>query len=107
MGFLLLLKSQGIGFLLGSIIGATGMYLADRFTDQRRRQEANRAQRQKFQTAVRQMPLLMVELRNDLLEPDLKLVREFILAKRSWGFGALPKILIFYFDDHPELESQV
>ena len=51
------------------------------------------------------MPALLDEMRDDLAQHPLS--REFVLLKRSWSYWAGGEELVYYFDDHPQLESKV
>ena len=49
------------------------------------------------------MPALLQEMRNDLAaHPSY---REVVLLKKSWRYWAKGTELIYYFDDHPDLEA--
>src|SRR5882762_5599439 len=51
------------------------------------------------------MPNLVAEMRADLT--DNPLGREFILLERSWIYNHRGNTLVYYFDDHPELENEI
>ena len=71
--------SHLVTFLGGAAVGATGSYLGNRFTDQRRHQEAKRAERAQFAKLQTVMPGLLVEMAKDLREDSTKAVREFLV----------------------------
>ena len=52
-----------------------------------------------------QMPALLAEMRQDLKGGSLK--REIILLKRSWTYWGKGTELVYYFDEHPDLMSQL
>lgn len=58
-----------------------------------------------FARLEQQMPDLLAEMRNDLVQYPLS--REFVLLKRSWTYWARGEELMYYFDDHPQLKNQV
>ena len=66
-----------ISFLSGIIIGATGSYFGNKYTDRRREQEAKSKEKQQFLEVVGMMPDLISEMKNDLSKPEQKLIREF------------------------------
>jgi hypothetical protein len=72
-------------FLLGTLTGAAGMYYGELFTDQRRKKEKARAERQAFDTVCQQMPDLIKEMRDDLTQKPH--VREFFLLHEGSAFG--------------------
>ena len=51
------------------------------------------------------MPSLLSEMRTDLKEHPLR--REFVLLKKTWTYWAGGDELVYYFDDHPELEGMI
>jgi hypothetical protein len=63
--------SSLIGFLLGTITGASGKYFADRFTDQRRRTELKKQEKRRFIDIKKQMPEIIEEFKHDLLNKKL------------------------------------
>ncbi|PPD59154.1 hypothetical protein [Dehalogenimonas etheniformans] len=52
------------------------------------------------------MPKLLAEMRKDLVENPLK--REFVLLQRSWIYNSKDgHELVYYYDDHPELDNML
>ena len=43
----------------------------------------------------------------ELKNPDLKFYREFFLLSRSWSFNHAGKFLVYYLEEHEELEQQL
>lgn len=71
--------SHLVTFLGGTAVGAAGTYMADRLTDQRRKQEAESEAQDRFSALERQMPNFFAELRQDLAgKPELA-IREFVV----------------------------
>jgi hypothetical protein len=102
------LLSHMIAFLVGALTGATGSYLADRFTDQRRRQEKHRESNEAFGRIRATMPELIADIKNDLADPDNRTVREFFVApSRSVTINSSQTRLIYYETDHPDLRGKV
>jgi hypothetical protein len=60
---------------------------------------------QVFVELERIMPELLAEMRNDLTEYPLS--REFVVLKKGWSYWARGHELVYYFEDHPELESKL
>ena len=58
-----------------------------------------------YQKVEKLMPGLINEMKKDL--SDFPLRREFILLSKSWAYSGGGEILIYYFDDHPELKSKI
>lgn len=57
-----------------------------------------------FERMERLMPSLLAEMRNDLGEHALR--REVVLLKRSWSYWAKGNELVYYYDDHPDLDDK-
>jgi hypothetical protein len=63
-----------VGFLTGTFTGAAGKYFADRFTDQRRNQEARRAASRRLAEVAALMPDLLTAIRADVVNhPTVRL----------------------------------
>lgn len=60
---------------------------------------------QVFRKAEQLMSELLMEMRNDLTAHPLS--REFVVLKRNWGYWAKGNELVYYYDDHPELDNQL
>jgi hypothetical protein len=58
-----------------------------------------------FERMERLMPALLAEMRKDLATYPLR--REFVVLKRSWAYWSGGNELIYYYDDHPELDSKL
>jgi hypothetical protein len=59
----------------------------------------------KFTKVESTMPDLFNEMRNDLASHPLS--REFVILKQSWSYWAKGNELVYYFEDHPELENKL
>jgi len=60
---------------------------------------------QKFMKLENLMPDLVSEIRKDLANNPLS--REFVVLKKSWSYSAKGYELVYYFDDHPDLENKL
>lgn len=58
-----------------------------------------------FERLERLMPDLLAEMRQDLAEHPLR--REFVVMKRSWSYWAKGNELVYYYDDHPDLDDKL
>jgi hypothetical protein len=89
--------------------GAAGSYFADKWTDQRRRQEKMRQSRRRFAEVAKSNPSLIQEMRDDIMNPANSSVRSFILM-HSKGNHFVPdgqQYLCYYEEDHWNLRGQV
>jgi len=60
---------------------------------------------QVFMELERIMPDLLAEMRKDLTEYPLS--REFVVLEKGWAYWASGHELMYYFEDHPELENKL
>jgi len=58
-----------------------------------------------FSEMERIMPDIINEMREDLAKNPLS--REFVILKRIWTYCASGHELVYYFEDHPELENKL
>lgn len=58
-----------------------------------------------FPKMERLMPDLLKEMRTDLAEHPLR--REFVVLKRGWIYSAKGEELVYYYDEHPELNGKL
>ncbi len=58
-----------------------------------------------FARLEKQMPQLLIEMRQDIAQHPLR--REFVSLKRNWSYWAKGNELCYYFDEHPDLLSQI
>ena len=58
-----------------------------------------------FVEMERIIPDLLAEMRKDLTENPLS--REFVVLKKGWSYRASGHELVYYFEDHPQLENKL
>lgn len=98
-----------IGFMLGTATGASGKYLADKYTDKRKKKEYQKLQKQKFMNIRKQMPELITEFKNDLSSKEYKFVREFfVLRNKKLGrpYSQKPRF-VYYEEEHNNLKCKM
>jgi hypothetical protein len=66
-------------FLVGALSGAAGQYLADKYTDKRKYQEAQKASVELVKKVRSLMPELISEMKEDVMKQGYETVREFVL----------------------------
>lgn len=99
--------SHLITFLGGAAIGCAGQYLADRFTDQRRKQENISEIESIFTSLKLDMEKLFAEMAEDLRGDDSRSIREFVISpNRRVTFNGDKPRFIYYEDEHPYLKPQ-
>ena len=95
-------------FLGGAAIGCAGQYFADRFTDQRRKQEYRSEAEIEFASIKSDMPKLFAEMAQDLRGDESRSVREFFIApNRRFPVNNNKPRFMYYEDEHPHLRVQV
>jgi hypothetical protein len=58
-----------------------------------------------LQRMERLMPALLAEMRQDLIGSPLR--REVVLLKRVWGYWAQGNELVYYYEDHNDLDDKL
>lgn len=97
----------GIAFLAGIATGASGKYLADRFTDQRRRGEREADTVKRFKAIVAQMPKLIAEMATDFQGPDGNVIRDIaLLHSKGVIFNSSGPKFVYYQDQYENLVGQ-
>jgi hypothetical protein len=100
--------SLAVGFLVGAITGATGNYLADKYTDVRREKKALKKQAALWQDVERRFPAVISEMREAFADPDSKGIRAFFVKDSRSMIGFLSEPCFeFHTDKHPDLQAAV
>ena len=98
--------SDGFSFLIGVGVGASGTYFADKYTDQRRRQDQNREENRRFREAAREMPTLIGEMAVDVRRANSEYVRNLVLLpSKAVSFNG-DDAFQYYEEEHPNLRGQ-
>ncbi|MEJ8821430.1 hypothetical protein WKW80_05180 [Variovorax humicola] len=93
-----------VTFLAGTAVGAAGTYLADKATDKRRDAERVDARLVRFRQLKAHMLLLIAEMRKDISDPRLALIRDIaVLPTASTGFIPSKPTLVYHEDEHEDL----
>jgi len=100
--------SQLISFVVGVFAGAAGKYLADKFTDQRRRRESNEERKKDFRLVQGRMPDLIAEMKRDLEDPERQFIREFFVVPNRHVIvnNEIPR-LVYFEDEHQDLRNKL
>jgi hypothetical protein len=95
-------------FLGGAAVGSASLYLADRFTDQRREQKKASDEKKRFSKLNDVMPQLFQEMAKDLKEDQSATVREFVvLSNKNISFNSSKPRFMYFLSEHPNLKNQV
>ena len=100
--------SDGVAFLIGVAVGAAGQYFADKYTDQRRRQEQSHDEARRFREVARKVSKLIVEMAADATGPNAEHVRDLVLmpSKGAIYNSGGRNVFVYYEEDHPTLRGQ-
>ncbi|MFC1595463.1 hypothetical protein ACFL3X_00950 [Gemmatimonadota bacterium] len=101
--------THGLVFLFGAATGATGSYLASKYTDKRRWGEARRERRARFKEVESELSQLIAEMQDDFADKSNATVREFIVMPNrnaSWISDGT-RVLAFFEDQHENLRGQI
>lgn len=100
--------SVAVGFIIGTATGATGSYLADRFTDIRRKKQLTNEEKSQWEQIERRFPTIISEMRADFSTPDGKNVRAFFVKESNtiMGFVSEP-CFEYHTDKHPDLRPTI
>ena len=93
-------------FLADSATDATGKYLADKYTDQRRKKEAGKERLDAFRKLAVDLRPLFLEMKEDLSKPETRLIREVYLLHEGQESMSSNRHLAYYFERHENLASQ-
>lgn len=58
-----------------------------------------------FEKLEGMMPDLLAEMRKDLADHPVS--REFVILKKSWSYWGKGQELVYYYEDHPQLDSKL
>lgn len=94
-----------VGFLTGSATGATGSYFATKYTEKRQLKEAKHSLLKKLKNLEKQMPQFFSEVREDYKNPENALKRDFYILSKGTTLNVKGRYLVYYHDDHPDLED--
>lgn len=95
-----------IAFVVGGFTGAAGQYLGEKYTDQRRKQEARAESRSEWARIEKLMPEVIGSLRNGL--KDKPLIREFVVLRaRGTVMASSRPRFVFYESEVADLRTKV
>lgn len=97
-----------VGFVVGTATGAVGSYLADKFTDARRKKQLINEEKSQWEQIERRFPTVISEMRADFSTPDGKNVRAFFVKESNtiMGFVSEP-CFEYHTDKHPNLRPAI
>lgn len=98
-----------LGFLVGTAVGASGMYYGQKFTDQRRASEFSSGRRQQLAELEKAAPDLLDAMRTDAKDPENRALRSVLILPSGSIHLNLPeeRVLVYMEDEIPDLREKV
>lgn len=101
------LLSLAVGFLIGGFTGATGTYLGNKFTDQRRASEAKKFADADWQKLKKKFPAIIDEMIEDINGQNSIGVRKFFVTQKGVRINKSEPAFEYYSDVHPDLHAAI
>lgn len=101
------LFTLAVGFVVGTFTGASGQYLATKYTDKRRSKEASSAQRDQWNDIEKRFPAIIEEMKEDAKNPELQSVREFFVKSSRTTVNRDEPFFAYYTDVHNDIGAAV
>ncbi|EIU7748561.1 hypothetical protein NQO50_004444 [Vibrio vulnificus] len=99
--------SLAVGFLVGTLTGASGTYFGNKYTDIRHRQEKNKAEREMWLTLERKYPNLIAEMKEDFSNPENSTIRKFAIKSSKTTLNVGERCFEYYTDKHIDIFSAI
>ena len=96
-----------IGFLIGAVTGATGHYLAEKFTDERRLKELRRQEDIQWKKLISRFPKVLTEMQEDATSENNNGIREFFVTKERLTIIRSEPYFAYCPVKHPDLKAAV
>ncbi len=102
------IMSLVVGFIVGTATGATGSYIADRFTDKRRKNQLINEGKDQWEQIERRFPAVISEMRADFSTPDGRNVRAFFVKESNTIMGGTSEPCFeYHIDKHLDLRPAI
>ncbi|MCZ4331213.1 hypothetical protein [Castellaniella denitrificans] len=100
--------STAIGFLVGTVTGAVGPYIADKFTDSRRKKQLIKEEKNRWKEIEDRFPAVIAEMREDFSQPEHQNFRAFFIKESNTIMsGSSEPCFEYHTDKHPELRPAI
>ncbi|WP_077531135.1 hypothetical protein [Vreelandella utahensis] len=96
-----------VGFVVGTLTGASGQYFAAKYTDKRRAKEASSAQQAQWAEIERRFPAIIEEMKEDVRDSELRSVREFFVKSSRTSINRDEPCFEYHTDVHSDLGAAV
>ncbi|MEZ8320470.1 MULTISPECIES: hypothetical protein [Vibrio] len=98
-------SSLAVGFLVGTLTGASSTYLGNKYTDIRRKKEQDKEDRKMLTTLERKYPELIAEMKEDFSNPTHRLVRKFAIKSSRTNLNVGMRVFEYHYDKHPDISN--
>ena len=99
--------STAIGFLIGTITGASGTYFGNKYTDIRHTKEKEKAQKELWKILEKKYPAIITEMINDFSEHKHQNVRIFFIKSRKSIVSSNEPHFEYHTDIHENLSAAI
>ncbi|EGR0891785.1 hypothetical protein ACX6FB_003555 [Vibrio cholerae] len=99
--------SLAVGFLVGTLTGASGTYFGNKYTDIRHRQEQKKAEREMWLTLERKYPNLISEMKEGFSNPKNLSIRKFAIKSSKMILNVGERCFEYHTDKHIDIYSSV
>ena len=99
--------SVTVGFLVGAFTGAAGTYLADKYTDERRADEAQSNATRQWRDTCKRFPKIISEMKADVTNPEYVDVRKFFVKSSKTTVNKGEPSFEYHTDVHRDLSAAI
>ncbi len=99
--------SLAVGFVVGSLTGAAGTYLGNKYTDKRRLLESAKQENYQWDEFLKKFPEIAKEMMDDVSKPDFTGVRIFFVKNSKTIVNKSEPSFEYYTDVHPNLNAAI
>jgi hypothetical protein len=99
--------SVAVGFVVGAFTGAAGTYLADKYTDVRRANEARSNADRQWQDTCERFPKIVSEMKADVRNPEYADIRKFFVKSSKTTVNKAEPGFEYHTDVHRDLSAAI
>ena len=96
-----------IGFVVGAFTGAAGTYLGEKYTDQRRKNEAENRLKAEWLDVCQRFPKIISEMREGVRKPEFESVRRFFVKSSRTTVNSDQPHFEYHTDMHADLDAAI
>ncbi len=96
-----------ISFFVGLIVGILGTFFGTRMVDKARERDEHKKERKKFKEALKIMPNLLKEMKQDLSDNQDGCMQFIVLRTLTSNFNSTKMYFIYAENDHPNIYAHL